>query len=142
MLDAELVGLVLVDDELGLRRLEAQIGVGEDEEAALLGVGIDLVERLGNLLVVARIFDDEFDRHFAGADRNGRRRGGKGLDAGNAAELALQFADDHRSERSRSPHGFRIRPTKAPWGDPRAIDGEDVLPLRHIHEDAGGSWSV
>ena len=130
-----MVGLVLVDDQLGLRRFESEIGIGEDEQTALLRIRLDLVEHFGHLGIVARRLDDEFDRHFARTDRNGRWRGGEGLDARNAGELALHFLDDHRIGALALVPGLDNEADESGVHRSQADDGEHVLPLRHIHEE-------
>ena len=90
---------------------------------------------VGKLRIVARILDDELDRHFAGADRDGRRRGGKGFDARNAHELALQFADDLLVGTLALAPGLEDEADESAMRGPKPINGEHVLALRHIHED-------
>ena len=75
--DAEPVRLVVVDMELDLRRLEAEIGVGEDEQPALARRLLDIGEHVGELAEVARGGDDELHRRAAGRSRQRRRREGR-----------------------------------------------------------------
>ena len=70
--DAEAVGLVVVDLQLDLRRLELQVAVDEDEQAALAAPRPDLGQDLRQLRVVGRGGDHEL--HRRAADRAGQRR--------------------------------------------------------------------
>ena len=72
--DAEAVGLVVIDLELDLRRLEAQVGVGEDEQPALLADFSTSATHIGELPEVGRGGDDELHRRPAGRARQRRRR--------------------------------------------------------------------
>ena len=70
--DAEAVGLVVVDLQLDLRRLELEVAVGEDEEAALLRLRLHFGQHLRQLLIVGRRGDDELHRRAAGRARQRR----------------------------------------------------------------------
>ena len=92
--DAEAVGLVVIDLELDLRRLELQVAVGEDEEAALGGFRLHLGEHLRQLRVVRGGGDDELHRRAAGRARQRRQGEGDRLRAGDAGDLGLQALQD------------------------------------------------
>ncbi len=61
----------------------------------------------------------------------------KDVDARHTHELALQLAH-HREVRTLAlAPGLQDQAHEGAMRGRKAIDGEQVLPLRHIHEDAG-----
>ena len=135
--DAQPVGAVLVDHQLHLRRLEAQVGVGEDEEARLVGFRLQLVEGVGQSRVVTRIGEHELDRQVACTHRNGRRSSGEDVDARHRLELRLQFTH-HRQVRTLAlvPR-LQDQAHEGLVGVGETVDGEEVLALRDRHEGLG-----
>ena len=85
--DADAVGLVEVDLELILRRVELQIAVGEQEQAALARRLLHFGGDLGERLEVAGRADDELHRRAAGRAGQRGRREGQHLRAGDLQEF-------------------------------------------------------
>ena len=113
--DAEPVGLVVVDMELDLRRLEAEVGVGEDEHAAFARRLLDVGQHVGEFAEVVRGGDDELHRRPAGRARQRRRREGRApAPSPCLRSAATALAARAFWLRSRSPHGLSRMPAK-PW---------------------------
>ena len=81
-IDALRAQLVAIEHDLGLRLIELQIGVGEDEQAARERLLHELVGELAQLLRLGRRRDHEVDREVAAAGQR-RRRQRDDADAGN-----------------------------------------------------------
>ena len=89
--DAEAVRLRRIDLEFDLRRVELQVDVGENEQAALLRLLLHLVDDVGERLVIAGRADDELHRWPAGIAGERRRREREHRAAGDFGELRRQI---------------------------------------------------
>ena len=99
-LEAELRGLVAIDHDRGLRRVDLEIGVEEDEAAGGERLLQELLRHVVQRLERAGRVDHELDRQ-AGRAGQRRRLEGHDLRAGDAGELALhdrlQLVGGHRA---------------------------------------------
>ena len=89
--DAKAVRLRGVNLEFDLRRVEFEIHVSEDEQAALPRFLLHLVDDIGKRLVIPGRADDELHRRAAGIAGQRRRRERKNRAAGNLGELRRQI---------------------------------------------------
>jgi hypothetical protein len=129
--------LVAVEDDLGLRLVELEIGVGEDEQPAGEGLLYELVRDVHQLLRLGRRGDDEVHGKVAGARQ--RRRGHRDdAHAGDLGQLPRRLHQQLlRRLRALAP-GLRDHAAEAPGGG-RYLEDVACLRERMVHVvDLGG----
>ncbi len=126
----------MIDLELDLRRLEAKIGIGEDEHPALARRLLDVGQHIGELPEVPRRGDDELHRRPARRARQRRRREDERKRRRDPCDLRLKLLQ-HRLVIARPfIPGLEENAGKALMHVAHAVDGEDVVLLRDGAEDA------
>ena len=134
--DTEPVRFVVIDIELDLRRLEAQVRIGENEQPAFLGRFLDIGEHVSELAEVARRGDDELHRRPAGGAGERRRREGQRNRRRQTIDARRQILQHLFLVTLPLAPGLEQDADKALVHIAHSVDGEDVLLFRHGAVDA------